>query len=320
MNDDSVQRKLLEEAADWHGLMSSGEVSAQDREACRQWRERSARHEAAWQELDRVWAIFAQQAQALPGGRARAILSAGRKSRTKGRRALLALALLAPLTALLLHYAPPAWLLADHRSHVGELRELWLADGSTLVLNTDSAVDVVYTGTERRIMLRQGEVLVKVAADPARRPFVVRTEQGEATALGTRYVVRQLRGATEVLVTESQVKVCPAQAEPCAAVPAGQAVRMTRQSLGPLRAIDADGAEAWAHGRISVRDAPLPDVLDQLVRHRRAYFWFDRQALQGLRVSGVMPLQGDEALQALEELLPIRVERVLPGVLRITLR
>ncbi|PND33315.1 hypothetical protein C1I89_12530 [Achromobacter pulmonis] len=51
MNDDSLQRKLLEEAADWHGLMSSGEVSAQDREACRQWRERSARHTFRWPEI-----------------------------------------------------------------------------------------------------------------------------------------------------------------------------------------------------------------------------------------------------------------------------
>ncbi|MNW02762.1 fec operon regulator FecR [compost metagenome] len=84
--------------------------------------------------------------------------------------------------------------------------------------------------------------------------------------------------------------------------------------------MDPAAAEAWSRQRLSVRNAPLPRVLDELARHRRELLWFDDAGLADLRISGVFPLDGEEALAALADSLPIDVKRGIPGVIRIERR
>lgn len=114
----------------------------------------------------------------------------------------------------------PVWM-ADQRTGVGERRQIALEDGSQLQLNSNSAVDVKFDGHQRVIELLQGELWVDVAKD-AQRPFVVRTDQGTATALGTRYLVKRAPdGTTVVTVIESTVAV-KGKAEEGVKVSAGQ--------------------------------------------------------------------------------------------------
>ncbi len=53
---------------------------------------------------------------------------------------------------------------------VGEQRTIKLEDGSTIALNTDTAVRVELTDRMRRVSLLRGEALFNVAKDPTR-PF-----------------------------------------------------------------------------------------------------------------------------------------------------
>lgn len=61
-------------------------------------------------------------------------------------------------------------------------------------------------------------------------------------------------------------------------------------------------------------------MLDELARHRRGLLLYDAQALADLRVSAVLPLDGDAALASLQENLPIRVRRYGPWLQRIERR
>ena len=98
----------------------------------------------------------------------------------------------------------PLWM-ADQRTGVGERSQVVLADGSQVQLNSNSALDVKFDDQQRVIELLKGEMWVEVAKD-AQRPFVVRTDQGTATALGTRFLVqRAVDGSTVVTVIESTV-------------------------------------------------------------------------------------------------------------------
>jgi transmembrane sensor len=45
---------------------------------------------------------------------------------------------------------------ADYRSAVGQRRDVTLADGTQLILNTDSAIDVRFDANERFIRLYRG--------------------------------------------------------------------------------------------------------------------------------------------------------------------
>jgi transmembrane sensor len=318
----SLPRAALEEAAHWHSVMD-GRPSPEEAREFEQWRAASPDHERAWQRMRELWSLLSVPAAQAPPDRLGGLVRDTAARRRKRRRtaasglalgaALLASAWWAGQTQL-------PWLAADLRSGVGERRTVELSDGSRVTLNTDSAIDVVYTATERRIVLRQGEILAEVAHGAAGRPFVVDTRDGTATALGTRYLVRLLPEATRVTVTESRVRACPAQAgAACRDAAAGQTLEIRPASVESVQPADRD-AEAWTQGRYAVIDTPLPQVLAELARYRRGLLLYDAQALADLRVSAVLPLQGDEAYAALQESLPIRVRSYGPWILRIERR
>ncbi|WMD22430.1 FecR family protein [Achromobacter seleniivolatilans] len=326
-------RAVLERAAHWLSLMSSGATVAADIEACRRWRDAAPEHEQAWKHLQSLWGELAEPAGGLTGGQARTLVNravaagvkaAGPLSRRRSPvfKAIWAALVLMPLLWAAWRVAPPAWLLADYATRVGQQRVVVLDDDSRIVLNTDSAIDVHYSDTERRVTLRQGEILVVVAKDGASRPFVVATRDGTASAKGTRYTVRLMQDGTRVNVTESEVAVCPRDelAAQCRDVRAGGSAYLTRVAAVPGPAIDPAAAEAWSRQRLNVRDMPLPLVLDELARYRREMLWFDEAALADLRISGVFPLTGDDALASLADSLPIEVKQGIPGVVRIERR
>ncbi|MNI56757.1 fec operon regulator FecR [compost metagenome] len=202
----------------------------------------------------------------------------------------------------------PVWL-ADQRTGVGERRELVLSDGSHVQLNSDSALDVKFDGHQRVIELLAGELWVEVAKD-AQRPFVVRTDQGTATALGTRYLVkRDVDGSTVVSVLESVVAAKPRAGE-AVNVKAGEQTVLRDGDVARPRAIGNASPDAWTRGLLKVDDRPLSEVLHELASYRHGLVRFDEQALQGLRVSGVFRLDDtDAALATLADNLPIEVER-----------
>lgn len=326
--DAAVPRAALEQAAHWHSIMD-GDPSAEEARDFERWRAVSPDHERAWQRMSELWRLLAAPAEQAPADRLTGLVRdvAGRRRKHRRRVAAIALAVgaavLAPAWWAYQTQAP--WLAADMRTHVGERRTVELSDGSRVTLNTDSAIDIVYTDKERRIVLRQGEVLAEVAPGTPGRPFVVDTRDGTATALGTRYVVRLTPDATRVAVTESHVRVCasPVSASSlnasCRDAGAGEAIEIRSGATHPIRPAPRD-ADAWAQGRLAVIDTPLPDVLAELARYRRGMLLYDAQALADLRVSAVLPLDGGQALASLQESLPIRVQSYGPWILRVERR
>ena len=318
----ALPRAALEEAAHWHSVMDGRPTPDETREFER-WRAANPDHERAWQRMRELWSLLsAPAAQAPPHKLGGLVRDAAARRRKRRRTAAAGLTLGAALLAAAWWTGQTQlpWLAADLRSGIGERRTVELSDGSRVTLNTDSAIDVAYTAAERRIVLRQGEILAEVAHGASGRPFVVDTRDGTATALGTRYVIRLMPDATRVTVTESRVRVCPAQpGSPCRDADAGQALEIRPASVESIPPASRDPA-AWAQGRYAVIDTPLPQVLAELARYRRGLLLYDAQALADLRVSAVLPLQGDEAYAALQESLPIRVRSYGPWILRVERR
>ncbi len=212
--------------------------------------------------------------------------------------------------------APWQALLADYRSGVGQRRDVQLADGSLLILNTDSAVDVRFSAGERKLVLRAGEILVETAsrrqarAGADSRPFLVETEQGSVQALGTRFTVRRRGDATEVVVLEDAVAVRAAQApRRPVTLRAGQRLSFTAADIGPAQAAD-DTAAAWRDGSIVAGDWPLGRLVAELARYRPGRLVCDPAVAQ-LRVSGAFPVgDTDKALAVLAASLPVRISRL----------
>ena len=88
----------------------------------------------------------------------------------------------------------------------GEQRTFRLADNSVLHLNTDSAVTVRYSQTERVVELTSGEAAFEVTHEPAR-AFRVLAGPAEVVDLGTQFDVRLTPDSTVVAVLVGRVAV-----------------------------------------------------------------------------------------------------------------
>ena len=81
-----------------------------------------------------------------------------------------------------------------------------MEDGSTIALNTNSRVNIDYSGERRVVQLLRGEASFDVAKSP-QRPFVVYAGSGLIWAVGTAFNVRYTSDLVDVIVTEGIVKV-----------------------------------------------------------------------------------------------------------------
>src|SRR5699024_4763926 len=69
---------------------------------------------------------------------------------------------------------------------LGEQRTEKLPDGTRIVLNTQTTLQVRYSPRQREVTLQHGEAMFEVAHD-ARRPFKVIVGDGSVTDLGTKF-------------------------------------------------------------------------------------------------------------------------------------
>ena len=302
--------KALEEAAEWLMRLSEGDLSDNDRAEWERWKVSSP-------ERDRAWAR-AQLLQSKLGGLppSLAMSALDRPSNPERRAALGKLALL--LAAMPVGWG--GWQLAqtqqwtaDHRTRVGERRELVLADGSRITLNTDTAIDVRYDRQQRLVHLREGEILVQTASDPTR-PFLVSTRQGRMQALGTRFTVRELSARTHLAVLEGAVKVVLAENSQTAPliVNAGQRTDFSAQTFGSLDPADRN-AGAWTQGMLMADKMRLADFVAELSRYRRGFVRCD-PAIADLRISGAFPIgDSQRTLSMLVQTYPVLVSGHLNG-------
>lgn len=206
--------------------------------------------------------------------------------------------------------------LADARTGVGEVRLLTLEDGSRLTLDSASAVDIDYSGGQRRVRLLAGRIIAQVEKDGAGRPFVVVSDDGSAQAMGTRYVVDRSGQGTLVSVVESTVAVSPARGRGRVLLGPGQAVRLEDGDLGTPEAAAAV-PDSWEQHRLVFDDVPLAQVLERLDRYFPGVILAGDE-VKGLRFTGALPTDDvDKALRLLTQTLSLRTEKTTPWVVRI---
>lgn len=302
---------IAEAAIDWLVRLNSGCVGADEQLAFARWLQADPRHEAVWREmagvLEQPVAAIRQAEARQPGQQRAAHLVLGAPARRKALRSSAAGLLLLGLGGYVLHRQQPLEaLLADMHTATGERRRAVLADGSVLLLDARSAVNIDFGAQVRLLNLRQGQILVEAAAAPGR-PLIVRTEHGEARALGTRFVVRRGEAGSELAVLDHSVQLTAANGSRHNFA-AGRAARYDAQGIVPL-ADSAAALAAWSQGLLDVRDRPMGEVIAALRSYQRGYLRISPQAA-ALRVFGVFPLDDPDAtLASLAETQPIVIRR-----------
>jgi len=191
-------------------------------------------------------------------------------------------------------------------------RGTWqLSDGSTIHLDSDTAVTVRLSGAERLVELDRGQIAVTVRHD-ARRPFHVRAGAADAVAVGTEFDVYRVAGSTTVTVLAGVVAVSvPKTADRTLRVGAGQKVSIV-EGLLPLAASPANPREAsaWLEGKIAFERRPLGEVAAEFNRYNSVQFSIDDPQLRAMPISGSFDAEDvDSFAEFLRSLDGVRLQR-----------
>lgn len=302
--DDSRARLAIRAASQWYVRLNDETVSEGERARWQHWLDADPAHQQAWQHIE----TLSRQMGRIKGELASRTLGNTGPSRRQVLRTLMVLASVGGVSALGWRSNLGEQLRADYRSATGERRTFTLADGSQLMLNTASAVDMQFDAQQRLLKLRAGEILISTASDAQQRPFFVETAHGRVQALGTRFTVRTDQHGSEVAVLEKAVELkVPGVAQPLR-LEAGQRARFTAHALHGPRPTDASAA-AWQQGSLIAIDQPLGELISELSRYRTGWLHCD-PSIASLKVSGAFPVDDTErALNALARSFPVQIIR-----------
>ena len=265
------------EAIEWFTRLREPVCSASERMVFKAWHQ-DPDNALAYAAVEAYWRQL-QPAPATNRLRPRPIQAV----RGHGGKGIAALFLLL-LAGLLAFYWPALQRLAcELHTDAGERRSVRLADGSTLHLDSASAVNVDLRGRTRKLQLVQGQAYLEVVLDG--RPFEVQVGSTRVQIYGTRIMLARGAVRDEVVVLGGKAGVGGQGSEHL--VSAGERISFDDTRIGPVEPIDGQARTAWRAGQLHARDMPLGEVIEQLAGYQGKRAWL----LDGQKAH--RPISGD---------------------------
>jgi transmembrane sensor len=269
------------------------------------------------------------------------------------RRALLFAALLSAALGLMLGAQLVRWH-SDKLNHaqlttdIGQRRSFELPDGSSIQLNTDTAVQLHYATDHRGITLLKGEAWIQVAFD-SKRPFAVEVGSVRIQDVGTVFTVRADAHQVTVYVIDGRVRLSTVPSESSGAGTSSHGGNSSRNDSPETRVLEiARGEEAvltvgaegvpqvqrthtltpkesekrlaWMQGKLILTGEGLPEVVREINRYHRQKVVIGDPALEQVKMGGTIdPANNDYRVivHALSAGCPIDIDDSDPAVVRL---
>lgn len=320
--------QLHMQAASWIAQLDSGRLSRADRLALAEWMARSPQHAAElkrlaslWGQLDTLIDAYSIDTRHAKKNRFRGLFStwfqlSPLKASAYSFASVIVLAFLLVGTFFILPLKNnPSSQVMVYQTNIGERRDVELADGSVASLNTNSIIEVTYSAINRKITLRQGEVLFQVAED-AKRPFQVIAGESIVEAVGTAFLMRLYDDEFDVTVTEGVVQLkavsnsTPDSDDSNTTTPVVKAVLSAGQAttvgiydtpISNVNVVDSVFIEkrtAWRDGLLIFDADPLEQIVNEVARYRSETIVISDYELGALEMSGVFKTGDLETLLA----------------------
>ena len=241
---------------------------------------------------------------------------------------------------------------------VGQQQSPTLADGSVVLLNTNSQIKVDYDNDYRNIRLLQGEAHFTVAKSAAR-PFRVYAGNGRVQAVGTAFSVYLKDNTVDVTVTEGRVALSsmnrlgtshrPQQGTPpgsnqssgsnatgdsafveaLGTIKAGESATIrnsldadTASTINTIETVEAQAMVkrlSWREGMLTFSGDPLEVVVDEISRYTAVSIEITDPVVRATRIGGRFPIgETDAMFDALEANFGLRVIRLSPDRVLVT--
>ena len=163
-----------------------------------------------------------------------------------------------------------------YSTEIGQMREVVLADGSIVSLNTNSEISVRFSKGTRNINLLRGEAIFDVAKNK-HRPFIVSAGNTRVRAVGTSFMVSMLpKKPVQVLVREGVIEMRRAdvlEAKPVWASANMQAIARPGAPIVTQAMPEEKLARdlAWQRGSIALDNQTLADAADEFARYSEVH-------------------------------------------------
>lgn len=307
----SAEQQRQEMATRWYVRLQNPQLPASERIEFRRWLDSEPANLTAFQAVENLWQKLGEPARQLAGD--------GWHRRQPPaqwlRGPMLAAACVLGLAIGTLFWRDPGLLQrysADLASAPGQQRQLTLADGSQVLLDADSALDVYFSAAERRVRLLRGRAWFDVQHD-ATRPFVVDSPTLQTRVLGTAFAVDVSGTGEQVTVNRGRVEVRDIEGETLTLTPNQQANWQKDGLHGPL-AVDGERTLAWRRGLLIFDRVSLGEVINRLQHMGHPPVLLLDENLRLQRLSGTFPSNNPEALlAALSQELGLKRTRI-PGL------
>ena len=315
MSCDPVRR----EAHAWVRRLASGEATVADADALKRWCEASAEHAAAFADAQRLWQDFDSAGRQLLQRRQLSPASIAVTERHWSRRAFLggALTATAAVAIVAVAYPPFAWWPpaaewdADYRTATGEQKQLRLADGVSVALNTQTSIALQTSGGDMPgIRLIAGEAAVDSVG--LARPFSVIAGAGRTWTRGdARFEIRH--DGDQVCVTCLAGEIEVEHGTQRRTLWERQRLFYGAEGMQAAAAIDTALVSAWREGVVVFRRTPLSEAVAEINRYRPGHVLLLDKKLGANVVSGRFGIRDmDHVITQIQEAFGVRVT-TLPG-------
>lgn len=265
---------IVDEALEWLARRQNAPLELAEQRQFQEWLLRSPRHGEEFRYLEAMWRSpeLGKAAEGLPAAargsvNRRRLLSAARYVQSWSLRGVAAAAILMIAIGA---WQYPALMLrwqADYITATGGRAQVSLPDGSTMLLNTASAVSIDFTNGRRQVTLLEGEAFFDVRHDPAH-PFRVAAHYGETEVKGTAFAVRTESDQDTIVLERGRVEVSRlSDSGDHVELDPGEMVTATAKALSVVARRDPSEILAWRDGRIIFENQRLARVLDELRRY-----------------------------------------------------
>jgi transmembrane sensor len=278
---------LRREAATWLARLQSGrDPDIEGR--FKHWHDADPRHAEAFDRVRRSYeqAGLLRHSSSLVSGKHESAIRKPERRPLRALAAAAAIVVLVPASALLLRGGSLPFGGTDVlmlMTKVGEIRQVKLADGSTVTLDTSTKVEVEIERSRRRAHLRHGRARFRIAR--ADEPFVLETAGVTITAQQGLIDVERIGQEARVQVLAGAADVRGSDKEQTSRVALGAGESVTVNAGGPEQKGPAPPASDWTRGMLQFDGTPLADAVALANRYSERHIIVVGD-LDGLRVTG----------------------------------
>ncbi|HFC76965.1 MAG TPA: DUF4974 domain-containing protein [Candidatus Moranbacteria bacterium] len=211
-----------------------------------------------------------------------------------------------------------------------EIKNITLADGSTVVLNANSKLKVSkdWTKEKTREVWLEGEAFFSVNPKPKKgaNKFVVHTSDLDIEVLGTKFNVKSRKQKTTVVLTEGKIQLSPTQQDASSnkieMIPDKRIVYHAQTKSLKETDVNTKLFTSWVDGVIVCEEKPLSELIEIIEETHGIDVIVENQDLLNIKLGGTLPNDNpDTFIKSIQILLAKKkIKVVRKGASKIIIR